>query len=319
MKVINHYNAASVADAVAQLDKYGTAAKVVAGGTDLFYQMNGFIRSGLPDYIINLKTIPGLDTITTSSTGLKVGPLATLNSVATNSNVLSTYPILAQAAGAVATNQIRNLGTIGGNLCQEVWCWYYRWEHNQFNCLRKGGSTCYASSGVNTYHSIFGGPAGCYSVHPSDTAIALLALGASVVTSARTIPISQFFKNLSPGNVLNADEIITEIDVPTPPANNLQVFTKFRFRQSFDFAVVSVGLMAAPTTGSITTANIWLGGVSPVPVEATGAEAALKGNAISSTVAASAAAAAVANATPMANNKYKVPIVQTLVQRAILA
>ncbi len=318
MKVINHYDATSVSDAVAMLDKYGSAAKVMAGGTELLHSMKGFIRTDLPDYIINLKTIPGLDAIAAGSSGLTVGPLATLNSVATDSNVISTYPMLAQAAKAVATSQTRNLGTIGGNISQEVWCWYYRWEHNQFNCLRKGGSTCYATSGDNRYHSIFGGPAGCYSVAPSDTAIALLALGASVKTSKQTIPISQFFKDLSPGHVLAADEIITEIDVPTPPTGNKQVFSKFSLRQSFDFAVASVGLMCAPATSTITTANIWLGGVAPTPIEATGAETALKGNAISSTVAAAAGAAAVANAIPMSGNAYKVNIVQTLVSRAIL-
>jgi xanthine dehydrogenase YagS FAD-binding subunit len=319
MQILNHYDATSVADAVAQLNKYGSSAKVMAGGTELLHTLKGNIRPNLPSYIINIKTIPGLNTITTTSSGLTIGPLATLNSVATNSNVLSTYPMLAQAASAVATNQIRNLGTIGGNISQEVWCWYYRWEHNQFYCLRKGGSTCYAQSGVNTFHSIFGGPGGCYSVHPSDTAIALLALNASIVTSSRTIPISQFFKNISPGNVLANNEIITAIDVPTPPANALQVFTKFRFKQSFDFAVVSVGLLAAPTTGSVTTANIWLGGVGPVPMEATGAETALKGNAISSTVATAAGAAAIANAVPLTYNHYKKNIVSTLVSRAIMS
>jgi len=318
MKVINHYDATSVADAVAMLDKYGSAAKVIGAGTDLTHQLKGFIRNDLPDYLINLKTIPGLDAITSDSSGLHVGALATLVSVATNSTILSTYPMLATAANWVATPNIRNIGTIGGNISQEVWCWYYRWEYDLFNCLRKGGSTCYATAGDNTFHSIFGGAGGCNAVAASDTAIALLALGASVKTSKQTIPISQFFKDLSPGHVLAADEIITEIDVPTPPTGNKQVFIKQQLRQSFDFAIASVGLMCAPATSTITTANIWLGGVAPTPIEATGAETALKGKAISSTVAAAAGAAAVADAVPMTNNHYKVNIVQTLVSRAIL-
>jgi xanthine dehydrogenase YagS FAD-binding subunit len=317
MKVINHYDATSVTDAVAQLDKYGTSAKVMGAGTDILHQLKGFIRNDLPDYVINLKTIPNLNNITSDSSGLHIGPLATLATVGTNSTVVSTYPMLASAALSVATPNIRNIGTIGGNLCQEVWCWYYRWEGVEFNCLRKGGTTCYAQAGDNTYHSIFGGAGGCYSVHPSDTAPALLALGASVTTSKKTIPLKSFFKNLSPGHVLDADEIITSIDVPTPPSGNKQVFIKQRLRQGFDFAIADVALMAAPASGTISTASIWLNGVAPTPIEATGAESALVGNAISSTVAASVGAAAVANAAPMTMNAYKVQILKTLVTRAV--
>lgn len=318
MKSIYHYDATTVADAAAMLTKYGNKAKVIAGGTDLLEQMKGFIRTGLPDYIINLKSIPGLDAITEDSSGLHVGALATLANVATNATVTGKYPILSQAALAVASPNIRNAGTVGGNIGQEVWCWYYRWEHNQFNCIRKGGTTCYAQAGDNTYHSIFGGKQGCYAVAPSDTSIALLALGASVKTNQRTIAMNQFFADTSPGNVLKVDEIITSIDVPAPPSDNKQVFLKFRERASIDFAIASVGLMAAPKSSSITTANIWLGGVAPSPVEATGAETALKGNAISSTVATNAANAAVASAVPMTMNGYKTQIVKTLVKRAIL-
>ncbi|HVP22912.1 MAG TPA: FAD binding domain-containing protein [Conexivisphaerales archaeon] len=319
MKVINHYDATSVADAVAMLDKYGTKAKVIGAGTDLMHQMKGFIRTDLPDYIINLKTIPNLSAISSDSSGLHIGPLATLASVASNSTVTATYPMLAAAAKNVATPNIRAVGTIGGNLCQEVWCWYYRWDRNMFNCLRKGGSTCYAQAGNNTFHSIFGGAGGCYAVAASDTASALLALGASVKTSKQTIALKSFFKNLSPGHVLAADEIITSIDVPTPPSDSKQVFIKQRLRQGFDFALAEVALLAAPKSSTITTASIWLNGVAPTPVEATGAESALKGNAIGATVAANAAAAAVTNAAPMTNNAYKVQIVKALVSKAILS
>jgi len=319
MKVINHYDATSVSDAVAMLDKYGSAAAVIGGGTDLTHQLKGFIRADLPDYLINLKTIPGLNAISSDASGvLHVGSLATLASIANNSTVLATWPMLAAAASEVATPNIRNIGTIGGNISQEVWCWYYRWEGNMFPCLRKGGGTCYAVSGLNQFHSVFGGPLGCYSVAASDTAIALLALGASVVTSAQTIPINKFFYALAPGTVLKPDEIITEIDVPTPPTGNKQVFIKQQVRKNFDFALTSVGLMAAPASGTVTTANIWLGGVAPTPIEATGAETALKGNAISATVAANAGAAAIANAVPLADNHYKTNIISALVSKAIL-
>jgi len=319
MKSFYHVDATSVAEAVSYLDKYGAKAKVMAGGTDLLHQMKGFIRADLPDYIINIKTIPGLDKITEDSAGLHIGPLVPLSSIAVDPTVVSKYGALAQAARAVASPQIRNIGTIGGNLCQEVWCWYYRWEHNQFNCIRKGGATCFASAGDNTFHSIFGGPKGCYAVVPSDTAMALLALGASVKTSQRTLALDSFFLDTAPGNVLKANEIITEIVVPPPPSDAKQVFLKYGRRKSFDFAIASVGLLAAPKSGTVTTASIWLGGVAPMPVRATGAENALKGNTISETVANNAAAAAVANATPMTKNSYKTSIVKALVKRAILA
>ncbi len=322
MKNFYHVDATSLNQAVQLLDKYGTNAVVIAGGTEEITTMkeSSLPTSQLPTYIINLKTIsPALNTITTDSAGLHVGPLATLADIAASATVSQSWPALAQAALSVATPNIRNVGTIGGNISQDVWCWYYRYEHNLFNCLRKGGSVCYATLGNNTYHSIFGGPKGCYSVHPSDTGVALLALGASVVTTQRTIPMNQFFYAFAPGNVLNADEIIKDIVVPTPTTGNMQVYLKYRARKGFDFATSSVGLLVAPATGTVSTASIWLGGVAPAPVEATAAEAALKGKTISASVAATAAAAAVNDASPMPLNNYKIALTSGLVKKAILS
>lgn len=324
MKNYYHVDVTSLDQAVQLLDKYGTSAVVIAGGTEEITTMK---ESSLPSnqlatYVINLKTItPALNTITTDSAGLHVGPLTTLAAVAASSTVSQSWPALAQAALSVATPNIRNVGTIGGNISQDVWCWYYRYEHNLFNCLRKGGSVCYAASGNNTYHSIFGGPKGCYSVHPSDTGVALLALGGSVVTTQRTIPMNQFFYAFAPGNVLNADEIIKDIVVPTPPTGNGQVYLKYRARKGFDFATSSVGLVVAPSTGTVSTARVWLGGVAPAPVEAKGAEAALTGNALSATVAAAAGAAAVTNpqAAAMTDNNYKIALTTGMVKKAILS
>jgi xanthine dehydrogenase YagS FAD-binding subunit len=320
MKNFYHIDAASINDAVSLLGKYGTQAAVVAGGTELIYTMKQACEPNLPTYIINLKTVtPALNTITTDSAGLHVGPLATLAEVNESATVNQSWPALAQAAGVAASPQIRNIGTIGGNLCIDVFCWYFRYEHNLFNCLRKGGSVCYAQAGNNIHHSIFGGSKGCYAVHPSDTGVALCALGASVKTTQRTIPMSQFFYATSPGNNLAANEIITDIIVPTPPTGNKQVYSKFRIRRNFDLAATSVGLVFAPATGTVSSASIWLGGVSPVPVEATAAEAALKGNTVSATVAANVGAAAVSAAVPMTMNKYKVALTSAVVKKAILS
>lgn len=320
MKNFYHIDAASINDAVSLLDKYGAQAAVVAGGTELIWTMKQRCEPSIPTYLINLKTVtPALNAITTDSAGLHVGPLATLADVNASATVNQSWLALAQAAGVAASPQIRNIGTIGGNLGIDVFCWYFRYEHNLFNCLRKGGSVCYAQAGNNSHHSIFGGSKGCYSVHPSDTGVALCALGASVKTTQRTIPMSQFFYATSPGNNLKADEIITDIIVPTPPTGNKQVYSKFRIRRNFDLAAASVGLVFAPATGTVTSASIWLGGVAPVPVEATAAEAALKGNTVSATVAASVGAAAVSTATPMTMNKYKVALTSAVVKKAILS
>jgi len=320
MKNFYHIDAASITDAVSLLDKYAPNAVPVAGGTELVWTMKQACEPTYPTYLINLKTVtPALNTITTDSAGLHVGPLATQAAVNASATVNQSWSALAQAAGTTASPQIRNIGTIGGSLGVDVFCWYYRYEHNLFNCLRKGGSVCYAQAGNNVHHSIFGGPKGCYSVHPSDVGVALCALGASVKTTQRTIPMSQFFYALSPGNNLKADEIITDIIVPTPPAGNKQVFSKFRIRRNFDLATASVGLMFAPATGTVSSASIWLGGVAPTPIEATAAETALKGNTVSATVAANVGAAAVSTAVPMTMNKYKVALTSAVVKNAILS
>lgn len=279
----------------------------------------------LPTYpaaLINLKTIlPTLDYINQDSTGLQIGALTTVSEIANSTTVANTWPLLSQAASQVATPQIRNMATIGGNLCQRVRCWYYRYPNNiggRFLCFRKGGTTCYAAIGVNTYHSAYGGPKGCWSVHPSDLATALVALNASIVTSTRTIPIGSFFDALT-GTVLQPNEIVTEVDVPWPPTGSVQTFTKFRVRKSIDFAMVSVATMLTTSSGTCTSARIALGGVAPTPLRSTAAENAIIGAPLNSTTAAAAATAAVSNAQPLQYNGYKVPMLKTLLTRALLA
>lgn len=318
MKPFNHVDAASVSDAASQLASSKGTAQVLAGGTDLAGALEDRILPSYPATLINLKTIPNLDYIKTSSSGLQVGALTTLSEIVNSTTVSGTYPALSQAARQVATPQIRNMGTIGGNLCQGVRCWYYRYPDQmggRYTCLRKGGTTCYAASGINTYHSIFGAPKGCYCVNPSDIATALVALNASIVTNSRTIPIESFFDALT-GTVLQSGEVVTEVDVPIPPSGNKQTFTKFRIRKSIDFAIASVATMVTIDYRTCTSARIALGGVAPTPLRSTAAETAIVGKTLDANAAAAAASAAVASATPLQYNAYKVPILKTLLTRA---
>ncbi|HSK62236.1 MAG TPA: FAD binding domain-containing protein, partial [Pyrinomonadaceae bacterium] len=234
------------------------------------------------------------------------------------------YPGLAEAANSIATVQIRNLGTVGGNLCQRPRCWYFRLE--EVICLKKGGSDCYAASGENKYNAIFGGGPS-FIVHPSDLAPVLLALGAEVrvqgANGRRVIPLDKFFTLPSEGdirreNVLNNDDIITEIYVPASPLAARSTYLKFKERESLDFALASVA--AAVQLGSnraVREARIVLGGVAPVPWRVPKAEAFLVGKSLTPEVLAEAAKIALADAEPLSKNAYKVPLTQTLVRRAL--
>ena len=322
MKKFDLVNATTVAGAVSAL---GTGnAKVIAGGTDLLTVMKDRIRPTYPEKLVNIKTIPGLDYIkeelfegvSSSHWTLKIGALTPLSDIADDSTIKSQYTALAQAARAVATPQIRSMGTIAGNLCQEVRCWYYRAPKNYFYCFLKGGLLCFAATGDSRYNAIIGGKV-CFSACPSDTAIALGALNATIVTNKRDIPIGKFFGVGM--NVLEDDEIVTEVRVPEPKSGTKQAFTKFRLRKAIDFAIASVATAITVVGRTVTAARIVLGGVAPLPYRAVAAEDALKGNAISESVAEAAGAAAVKDAFPLANNAYLVPITKTLVKRAILA
>jgi len=319
MRSFIHINAKTVDEAVSLLTQYGKKARVIAGGTDLLGTMKDEIHPTYPEVIINLKTIePSLEYIKEEGGVLKIGALTKLYDIEASSLVKEKYPALAQAAHAVGSPHIREMGTIGGNLCQEVRCWYYRQPGNRFYCVRKGGPVCYAMSGDNRYHSIFGGPFGCYAAHPSDTAPALMALNATLVTNKRTIPIDKFFHDLA-GTVLEDNELLTEVQVPTPPAGAKQTYIKFRIRKSIDFPIVGVASMIKLEAGTVSDARIALGAVAPKPIRATAAEEKLKGKTISEQVADEVAAEAVKGAIAMSQNKYKIQITKTLVKRAILA
>ncbi|MBN2321333.1 MAG: FAD binding domain-containing protein [Acidobacteria bacterium] len=321
MRKFKHINARTVDEAVAALRRYGDKACVIAGGTDLLGKMKDEILPRYPEALINIKTIPGLDAVREEKGHLRIGALATLEDIADNPMIQSRYPALAQAAGRTASPHLRAMGTIGGNLCQDIRCWYYRNPNNRFPCLRKGGGRCYAIEGDNRYHSIFGGSVeeGCYAVHPGDTAPALVALNAEIVTSRRTVGIDDFFLvDVQKSTILDGDEIVTEIRVPKPPKGSRSTFLKVAIRKSIDFPIVNCAASITAASGKVESARICLNAVYVKPYRAVHAEEGLKGRIIDEASAEEAADAAVADAKPMERNRYMVQIARTLVCRSIL-
>ena len=183
--------------------------------------------------------------------------------------VKKEYPALAEAARRTASTHLREMGTIGGNICQDIRCWYYRNPNNRFPCLRKGGGRCYAIEGDNRYHSIFGGSVekGCYAVHPSDTAPALIALDATIRTTKRTIKAEDFFQvSVRKTTVLDDDEIVIEIRMPPPPGKS--AFIKFALRKAIDFPIVNCAAMIAMSENKVVSARICLNAVYVKPYRA---------------------------------------------------
>ena len=269
-----------------------------------------------PRVVVNLKTItPSLDYIKEEGGMLRIGGLTRLEDIAKSSIVDDKYSALAQAAQRTASPHIREMGTIGGNICQHTRCWYFRKEENRFDCTRKGGNRCYAMLGENRYHSIFGAIKGCVAVNPSDTAPALVALNAEIVTTKRNIDAEQFWDMAVPGStVLAADEIVREIRIPAPASGVKSAFGKFALRRSIDFPIVNC---AAAMGGG--TARICLNAVYNKPYRATKAEDAIRGEAISESTAEAAGTAAVADAIALGYNKWKIQVAKGIVKKAILA
>ena len=322
MKSFAHFNATSIDDAVLILKRYGGRANLVAGGTDIIGKMKDQILPAYPEALVNLKKIPNMDAIREEEGLLKVGAMAILEDIAHNPLIRERYAALAEAAGRTASPHLREMGTLGGNICQDIRCWYYRHPDNRFSCLRKRGSRCYALEGDNRYHSIFGGSVeeGCVAVHPSDTAPALIALDASIRTSKKTIKAENFFRvDVSKTTVLDDDEIVTEVQIPTPPKNAKTTFLKFALRKSIDFPIVNCAVMIASSKGKVEKARICLNAVYVTPFRATKAEEAMIGKALNEANAEAAGNAAIEGAKPLKDNGYMVQVAKTLVKRAVLA
>jgi xanthine dehydrogenase YagS FAD-binding subunit len=319
VKPFAYVNAAGEKDVIAALGTERGRILPLAGGMDLLALMKDYVAQ--PERLVNVKNLDRT-IATTSDGGLRIGAAVTIDELASHAAAGRMYPALAQAASEVGTPQIRHLGTVGGNINQRPRCWYFRNE--EFDCLKKGGSRCFAVDGENQYHAIFGdGP--CHIVHPSSLAVPAVALKARfrVVGPAgeREVPAEEFFvmpdRNLFGETVLNPNEIVTHVLLPAPGAAKSATY-EVRYKQSHDWPLASASVVLDMNGAAVRAARIVMGAVAPVPWRSTDAERALSGKTLNEEAAIAAAEAAVQGAKPMSRNHYKVQIARTAVKRAIM-
>jgi len=321
MPAFELFQPASVSDALGVLNRHGADAWVMAGGMDTFDWLKDRIKK--PKVVVDLGMINELRGIKDAGGGLEIGALTTLTTIANDPMVKERFPLLHEAALIVASPQIRNQGTIGGNVSQDARCWYYRagWP-----CYRAGGNICYADTptSINREHAIFNADR-CVAVNPSDTAPALIALDASFVIkngdAERVVPAEEFF--IGPGiditklTSLKPGDLLTAIRIPNTFAGKGHYFEKVRDRQVWDFALVNIAAAMNISGSTIGDARMVVNGVAATPYRLNAVEAFIKGKSRDKATADQAAEMAVAGATPLRHNAYKIPLMKALVKRAI--
>ncbi|MDR7275360.1 FAD binding domain-containing protein [Catenuloplanes atrovinosus] len=293
--------------------------RYIAGGTDLLNLMKDGVQRH--DQLIDINRLP-LHDIHTTPHRIRLGALATMATVAAHPQTGTLIPLLPQTLLAGASPQIRNMATIGGNLLQRTRCWYFRDDTMPCN-KRQPGTGCAALQGHNRWHAIIGGSDHCIAVHPSDLAVTLTALNATIhtqhTTGPRTIPIRDFYR--PPGNTphlettLRHGELITAVDVPVTGMTGR--YLKLRDRATFEFAVVSVAALIRTNSGIVREASLAFGGIAPIPWRSTQAEQALIGRRLDDTTITAAGRALVASATPQEHNAFKIPLVQRALTSAL--
>jgi len=324
MKKFQNVNASTLQEAATIARQARDRGQVIAfsgGGTDLLQQVKDGTEK--PDVLINLRTVSGEDQVSESAEGITIGGQISLTELGDHALIATRFPVLAQAASAVGTPQIRNVGTLAGNVTQRPWCWYYR---NGFNCYKAGGDQCYSVVGENQQHAIFGGGPS-YIVHPSDVAPALVALGArfNIIgpDGQRSLTADQFFQlpsqNAQYENSLARDELLASVTIPAPGAAMVSSYHKVMDRQAWTHAVVSAAVALEVEDGLCSSAVIVLGGVAPVPWRAREAEALVVGRTVTAELARQAGESTVSNARPLAKNAYKVPMTSAVVERLIMS
>ena len=324
MKTFANKNPRTLDQAVSiaqQARKEGQAASIAGGGSDLLGMVKEFIVK--PDVLVNLKTIKGLDQVEQAAGGMKIGGLITLNALGSHPLIRSQYTVLAEAAETVATPQIRNVGTLAGNVCQRPWCWYFR---NGFPCLKNGGDQCFSIVGDNRFHAIFGGGPS-YIVHPSDTAPALVALEAKFritgPSGERIVPAADFFvlpqQDATKENILAEDEILAGVQLAPAHPGRRSAYSKVLDREAWTHAVISAAVVLDMDKDVCQRARIVLGGVAPIPWRLPKVEAMLAGQRITPELAAKAGEEAIVGAQKLSRNAYKLPMTKALVKRTVLA
>jgi xanthine dehydrogenase YagS FAD-binding subunit len=315
------FQPASVNDAMALLDRYGSDALVMAGGLDSFDWLKDRIKK--PRYVVDLGGVAELKGVRATSDGIEIGAMTTLTEVVRHAAVKEKYGILLEAAEAAASPQIRNQGTIGGNVSQDTRCWYYR---SGWTCYRAGGNICYADTptAINREHAIFDADR-CVAVNPSDTAPALIALDAKMVVRTqdgeRVVDAQDYF--IGPGidimrmTILQPGQLLTAIRIPATWAGAQFYFEKVADRKVWDFPLVNVASAMQASGSTIQRIRLAVNGVAAQPMRLAAVEAFVAGKPRNEETAEAAGRMAVEGAVTLQHNAYKVPLMKNLVKRAI--
>ena len=311
----------TVEDALALMAEHGEGGWVLAGGLDSYDWFKDRIKR--PEAVIDLGGIDELKGISDGQDGLEIGAMTTLTEIVRHERVRSDYILLADAAEHVATPQIRNQGTLGGNISQDTRCWYYR---SGWACYRAGGNTCYAAApqAMNREHAIMG-TSRCVAVSPSDTAPALVALDAKMIVrgrrSSKVHDAEDFFigpaTDITRMTVLEPGDLLTQIDIPGEWANAHFYYEKVRDRGSWDFQLVSVAAAFKTSGNTIDEARIVVNGVAPFPVRLDAVERLVTGVTADEALATEAGELAIQGSRPLKYNEYKEPMTSNLVRRAV--
>jgi len=312
---------ASIEEAAKLLDKHGKEAWIIAGGKDSFDWFKD--RHKRPSAVIDITGLKQLHGVSDKGSYIAIGALSTLTEIEESTLLKKNYPLLVEAAGKVASPQIRNAGTLGGNVAQDTRCTYYR---DGFPCYRAGGNTCYANTptAMNREHALFEA-ARCVAVTPSDTGTALVALEAEMVISrngkTRTVPAEKFFIgpaiDITRMTVLEKGDILTEIRLPKKWAGAKQYFEKIADRQTWDFALVNIAMVAKVSGGKVTDVRMACGGVQCTPRRLTSVESLMRGEKVGTEMETLAKRVAARGAKALNYNHFKIPLMGNLAARAV--
>lgn len=321
MKKFQHVYVKSVREATDLLAEHGARARVIAGGSDQLRWMKDRLET--PDVLVNVSRIPEFERIEWRDDGLHLGARTRVARIAADPMVKERFSVLAQAASVVASPQIRNVASVAGDLLQRPWCYFFR---EGFQCLRRGGSICYAVAGDNKFHAILGARLS-FAVHDSDLGPAMVALGANVTLASargtRTLPLEHFYilpeQDLRREYLLEPDELVTELHVPVQWEGARGTYTKIRQRGSWDHGIITLAAVARVRDGFFDDVSLVLGGVALKPWRATEAQELLRGKRVTEALATEAGVAALARATPLSRNAYKIGMAQSAIRDAALA
>lgn len=312
----------SLDQVTAFLSQDGDKRVLMSGGTDLLDELkSGNIN---PEIVVELDGVSGLDYIKEDEEGVRIGGMTKVADLAENAAVQEKYPGLVEAALSLATPQLRNVGTVGGNLCQRPRCWYYR--DPEVNCRKKGGRQCFALQGRNKYHAVLGGGM-CFIVHPSDLAPMLVSLEAEAVIAAtgkdKRIPLQDFFilpsANIRKENVLEPGEMLKEVIIPPKEAGFKCTYFKLKERSTWDFAVVSAAVSGIIDNGVFKSLKVVLGGTAPVPWHMESVDKAVQGKKVTADLVRQGVEAGLKDAYTLEENEYKLDLLKAVIPRTVMS